>query len=144
MAGNSNSGRTPVFELSEKELASKIQQYKQDLEDGCFARASWPHFASYIGCLEDELREFIAEYSDKKESAYYRRARMLREVLQFIRGEIFSSKAWTGQQAQLAKLHGAKDYGDGIVYKEKESGNGPSSISILFGDGDPRSAEAAK
>lgn len=143
MAGNSNSGRTPVFELSEKELASKIEQYKRDLEEGRFARASWPHFASYIGCLEDEIKEFIAEYSDKKDSAYYKRVRMLRGVLQFIRGEIFSSKAWTGQQAQLAKLHGAKDYGDGIVYKDKET-NPPSSISILFGDGDPRSEEASK
>ena len=144
MAGNSNSGRNPVFELSEKELANKIEQYKQDLEEGKCARASWPHFTSYINCLEDEVKECMACYSDQPKSAYYKRARMLREVLQFIRGEIFSSKAWTGQQAQLAKLHGAKDYGDGIVYKDKDTNTGPTSINICFGDGDPRAAEAAK
>ena len=69
---------------------------------------------------------------------------MLRGVLQFIRGEIFSSKAWTGQQAQLAKLHGAKDFGDGIVYKEKDGTAGPAEVRILFGGQDERAKEAAK
>ena len=55
MAGNEKNGRNPTFHLSEVELSAKIEQYKQDLIDGKFARASWPHFAAYLDSTEAEL-----------------------------------------------------------------------------------------
>lgn len=144
MAGNGNSGKNPTFHLSEKELETKIEQYKLDLENGLFARASWPHFVSYIGCLENELEEFIKKYSEDTKSAYYTRARTLRGVLQFMRGQIFSAKEWTGQQAQLARSHISRDYGDGIAYKDKDSNSGDVKFTVIFGSGDERAKEAAK
>ena len=52
MAGNANSGRNATFHLSEKELLKAIDRYKLDLQNGEFARASWPHFAAYLDSTE--------------------------------------------------------------------------------------------
>lgn len=144
MAGNENSGRNPAFPLTEKELAEKFEQYKLDLQEGKFARASWPHFVSYIGCLEDELFQFIQQYSDEPKSAYYRRARALRGVSQYIRGQTCSAKEWNGQMTAFAKLLLGQDIGDGITYKDKEGNTGPVVVNVLMGGNDPRAKEAAK
>lgn len=143
MAGNENSGRDPIFPLSEKELKEKFDQYKADLEEGKFARASMPHFIAYIGCLEDEVKEFIEKYSGEPRSAYYRRARIMRQVVQWMRGQVFSSKDWTGQQARLAGAHLERNYGDGVTYNAKD-GSGPQEVLVSFGGNDPRAKEAAK
>ena len=145
MAGNSNSGRNPTFHLSEKDLAEKFEQYKRDLENKKFARASVAHFCFYIGTTEDKLKEFIQEYSERPESAYYRRAWALRGYLQFFRGELCSSESWNGQQSSKAQLLLGQDYGDGIVYKSKdEKQTGPVEIKISFGGDDPRAKNACK
>ena len=72
MAGNGNSGRNPTFHLSEKELSQKITKYKMDLEEGKFARASWPHFAAYLDSTEAELAE-VMKQGESKGSAYWGR-----------------------------------------------------------------------
>ena len=145
MAGNENSGRNKVFSLSEKELEAKFDKYKSDLEAGAFARASVAHFCFEIGTTEDQLKWFIQEYSEKPESAYYRRAWMLRGYLQFFRGQLCSAKSWDGQQSSKAQLLLSQDYGDGIVYKAKDDKQtGPVEGKISFGSGDPRSKEASK
>jgi len=144
MAGNTNSGRIPEFHLSEKELETLIDQYKADLDQKKFARASWAHFIDYIGTTEDKVKEFIQKYSDKPESAYWRRARMLRGVLQFIRGQLCSAEAWNGQMSGWAKMLISQDYGDGIAYKSKETDSGPVEVKISFGGNDKRARDAAK
>lgn len=72
MPGNENSGRIPTFHLSEKDLAEKIEQYKKGLENGEFARASWPHFAAFLDSTEADLAKVIEQGADKK-SAYWGR-----------------------------------------------------------------------
>ena len=66
MAGNEKSGRNPTFHLSEAQLESKIEQYKLDLKNGVFARASWPHFAAYLDSTEAELSEVIEQGSKRE------------------------------------------------------------------------------
>lgn len=145
MAGNANSGRNATFHLSEKELEEKFEQYRKDLAENKFARASWAHFCFYIGTTEDRLKEFIQEYSEKPESAYYRRAWALRGYLQFFRGELCSSESWNGQQSNKAKLLLGQDHGDGIVYRDKdEKQTGPVEVRISFGGQDKRAKDAAK
>ena len=145
MAGNGNSGRNPTFHLSEKQLAEKFEEYRKDLDSGKFARGSVPHFCFYIGTTEDRLREFIREYSEKPESAYYRRAWQLRGYLQFFRGELCSAKSWDGQQSSKAQTLLDQDFGDGITYKTKgDKQGGKVEVVIKFGNGDDRAKDAAK
>ncbi len=145
MPGNENSGRNKVFHLSERELEEKFNAYLEDLNNGAFARASVAHFCFYIGTTEDQLKSFVQEYSEKAESAYYRRAWMLRGYLQFFRGQLCSAKSWDGQQSSKAQLLLAQDYGDGIVYKSKDDKQtGPVEVKISFGGDDPRAKKAAK
>ena len=94
---------------------------------------------------EDRLKDFIREYSEKPESAYYRRAWQLRGYLQFFRGELCSAKSWDGQQSSKAAMLLGQDYGDGIVYKSKDDKqSGPVEVKISFGGDDKRAKEAAK
>jgi hypothetical protein len=144
VAGNGNSGRNPVFPLSEKELAEKFEQYKDDLAAGKFARPSWSHFNSYIGCLETETKEFMQTYYKDAKSAYYRRARMLMGVDQYMQGQLCSSKEWSGQQTGVAKMLIEHDNGSGIVCRGKEQQDGPKEMICLFGNGDLRAELAAK
>lgn len=145
MAGNKESGRKVMFPLSENELAEKFEKYREDLKNGDFDRASVAHFCFYIGTTEDALADFIREYSNKPGNAYYGRAQMLRVYLQYFRGELCSSKSWSGQLSNRAQLLLSQDYGDGIVYRQKADGKATTGSMIpLFGRGDPRAKDAGK
>ena len=134
-----------MFHLSEQALEEKIQSYKKDLQEGLFARASWAHFVDYIGSTEDQLRQFIREYSKKPGSNYYGRAMLLRGVLQFMRGQLCSAESWSGPMSSRAQMLMAQDYGDGIVYRTREEpAQQPQMLQIRFGGDDPRGKEAAK
>ena len=145
MAKGQKIGRKMAFHLSEAELEERIQSYKQDLKAGAFARASWAHFVDYIGGTEDQLRRFIREYSQKPNSGYYRRAMLLRSVLQFMRGQLCSAESWSGPMSSRAQMLMAQDYGDGIVYRSKEEpSQQPQVLQIRFGGDDPRGRDAAR
>ena len=144
MAGNSNSGRNPTFHLSEKELEAKIAQYKQDLENGAFARASWPHFAAYLDSTEADLADVIKQ-GEKRESAYYGRAVLLKKMLTWIRGQMMSAKEWNGQLTSRAIFALKQDHGDGVKWVDQESKQaGPVDVRISFGGDDSRAKNACK
>lgn len=144
MAGNANSGRPLTFQHSQKDLEKLIQQYKRDLEDGAFERASWPHFAAYLDCTEDELAEVIKQ-ADNRMSAYNVRAKMLKKMATWIRGQYMSSKGWNGQLTSRAIFALKQDIGDGVKWTDTDNQQkGPVEVKISFGGGDKRSREAAK
>lgn len=144
MAGNSNSGRNPAFHLSEKELAEKIDQYKKDLENGVFARASWPHFAAYLDSTEADLADVIKQGANK-DSAYRGRAEMLKKMLTWTRGQMMSAQSWNGQLTSRAIFALKQDHGDGVKWVDQESKQqGPMEIKISFGGDDPRASKACK
>ncbi len=144
MPGNGNSGRNPTFHLSEKELNAKITQYKQDLENGLFARASWPHFAAYLDSTEAELSEVIRQGSEKG-SAYKGRAEALKKMLTWTRGQMMSAQGWNGQMTSRAIFALKQDHGDGVKWTDQdEKQKGPMEVKISFGGQDSRAKEAAK
>ena len=144
MAGNSNSGRNPTFHLSEKELDAKITQYKQDLSDGVFTRASWPHFAAYLDSTEAELAEVI-EQGGKKESAYRGRAEALKKMATWVRGQYMSAPGWNGQLTSRAIFALKQDIGDGVKWSDQDAKQtGPVEVRISFGGDDKRAKDAAK
>lgn len=144
MAGNANSGRNPTFHLSEKELEQKITQYKLDLENGVFARASWPHFAAYLDSTEKDLEDIMA-LDGKRESAYCGRARMLKKMATWMRGQMMSAQGWNGQLTSRAIFALKQDIGDGVKWTDNDAKQaGPVEVKISFGGDDPRAKKAAK
>ena len=144
MAGNEKSGRLPTFHLSEKDLANKIEQYKQDLTDGKFARASWPHFAAYLDSTEEELTEVI-KYAENSASAYSGRGKMLKKMATWVRGQYMSAQGWNGQLTSRAIFALKQDIGDGVKWTDADDKQkGPVEVKISFGGDDKRAKEAAK
>lgn len=145
MAGNGNSGRNPTFHLSENDLNRKIEQYKQDLQNGEFARASWPHFAAYLDSTEKDLAEVMA-MDGKRESAYCGRARALKKMATWMRGQYASGNGWSAPAVSSKAVFALKqDIGDGIKWTDQEGKQtGPMEVKISFGGDDPRAKKAAK
>jgi hypothetical protein len=144
VAGNGNSGRNPAFHLSEKELAEKIRKYKEDLKNGEFARASWPHFAAYLDSTEQDLTDVIKQGAAAN-SAYKGRAELLKKMLTWTRGQMMSAQGWNGQLTSRAIFALKQDHGDGVKWSDQESKQtGPVEIKILLGGDDPRAKDAAK
>ena len=144
MAGNEKSGRNPTFHLSEADLTAKIEQYKQDLQDGKFARASWPHFAAYLDSTEADLSDVI-EQGAKRESAYHGRAKALKKMATWVRGQLMSAPGWNGQLTSRAIFALKQDIGDGVKWTDQDSKQtGPVEIKVTFGGDDPRAKNAGK
>lgn len=144
MAGNENSGRNPTFRLSETELEKAIIQYKNDLEAGVFARASWPHFAAYIDSTEQELAEVI-KAGESSTSAYRGRGVLLKKMATWIRGQMMSAPGWNGQLTSRAIFALKQDVGDGVRWSDaEEKKTGPQEVVVRFGGNDERAKNAAK
>lgn len=144
MAGNENSGRNVTFRLSEKELAQAIENYKNDLEAGVFSRASWPHFAAYIDCTEQELAEVI-KLADNSLSAYRGRGVLLKKMATWVRGQMMSAPGWNGQLTSRAIFALKQDVGDGVRWSDaEEKKTGPQEVVVRFGGNDERAKKAAK
>ena len=146
MAGNTSSGNVLVFRMTEEQLAKAIEQYKIDLENGKFQRASWPHFCARLGYTEQDVQEVIKR-GDEVRGAYYERAQMLKRMLTWIRGEMLSGAGWGGQSQTKAIFALQQDYGDGLQYVNNRgtaAGGGNIRVELGFGGGDPRGKKAGK
>ena len=144
MAGNEKSGRIPTFHLTEAQLEEKIAKYKQDLNDGAFARASWPHFAAFLDSTESELADVI-EQGSKKDSAYWGRGKLLKKMATWIRGQYMSASGWNGQLTSRAIFALKQDIGDGVKWTDQDAKQtGPVEVRVSFGGSDPRAKNAAK
>lgn len=144
MAGNANSGVKPIFHMSEKQLAQAVEQYKQDLSEGVFSRASWPHFAAYLDSTEQELAKVIEAGADKG-SAYNGRAEILKKMATWVRGQYMSAPGWNGQLTSRAIFALKQDIGDGVKWSDQDTKQtGPVEVRISFGGQDKRAKDAAK
>lgn len=144
MPGNENSGAGIPFKMSEKELNLAIDQYKKDLENEKFPRASWPHFCAVLGYTEAEVKECM-DRGEKRESAYYGRAVTLKKMATWVRGQMLSGAGWSGQNQTKAIFALKQDVGDGVSYADKDTGTQtPIRIDLRFGGADPRGKKAGK
>ena len=144
MAGNSKSGRAPVFPLTEKELTEKVAQYKQELEAGAFPRASWPHFCASLGVTEADVKT-VMQQGDVKDSVYRGRAEVLKKMATWVRGQMMSGNGWHGQLTSRAIFALKQDVGDGVKWTDQDSKQtGPVEVRVSFGGDDPRGRKAGK
>lgn len=134
MAGNSNSGTSITFRMSEAELKKKIDQFRSLYEDGSKGMVSWPGFCAFIGYSEDDVAECY-QRGIASNCAYTGRAALLKAF----RTECKALTLRTcDKQQQLAREEVKMDYLNPVV-----DGTGDRSIHVLFGvPGEDRWIEA--
>ena len=144
MAGNQDSGRVLAFRLSDKELETRIYEYKAMVDAEQIPRASWANFCAYLGYTEAEVAEVVTR-GEKVKGAYYERAVMLKRMMTWVRGQLSSGKGWNGQNQSRAIFLMKQDHGDGVRYSDQDAkGNGPVEVKVSFGGNDPRAKKAGK
>lgn len=144
MAGNTGSGNVLAFRLSEKELDSKIEQYKQMVDAEQIPRASWANFCAFLGYTEAEVAEVVKRGIEVK-GAYYERAVALKRMMTWVRGQLSSGKGWNGQNQSRAIFLMKQDHGDGVRYSDAdEKGNSNVRVEIAFGGNDAKAKKASK
>lgn len=144
MAGNEKSGRNATFSYTAEQLKEHIEKYKRDVDEGRIARASWPHFAATLDCTESDLAE-IMQIDEKSQSAYKEHGRLLKKMLTWCRGQMLSAAGWNGQMTARAIFSLKQDMGDGVVYRDRDTGStGPATVKVEFGGDDPRAKKACK
>jgi hypothetical protein len=144
MAGNQDSGRVLAFRLSDKELETRIYEYKAMVDDEQIPRASWANFCAYLGYTEAEVAEVVTRGEEVK-GAYYERAVALKRMMTWVRGQLSSGKGWNGQNQSRAIFLMKQDHGDGVRYSDQDAkGNGPVEVKVSFGGNDPRAKKAGK
>ena len=144
MAGNQDSGRVLAFRLSDKELETRIYEYKAMVDAEQIPRASWANFCAYLGYTEAEVAEVVTRGEEVK-GAYYDRAVMLKRMMTWVRGQLSSGKGWNGQNQSRAIFLMKQDHGDGVRYSDADAKqNGPVEVKVSFGGNDPRAKKAGK
>ena len=144
MAGNQDSGRVLAFRLSDKELETRIYEYKAMVDAEQIPRASWANFCAYLGYTEAEVAEVVTRGEEVK-GAYYERAVALKRMMTWVRGQLSSGKGWNGQNQSRAIFLMKQDHGDGVRYSDQDAkGNGPVEVKVSFGGNDPRAKKAGK
>ena len=144
MAGKQDSGRVLAFRLSDKELETRIYEYKAMVDAEQIPRASWANFCAYLGYTEAEVAEVVTRGEEVK-GAYYERAVALKRMMTWVRGQLSSGKGWNGQNQSRAIFLMKQDHGDGVRYSDQDAkGNGPVEVKVSFGGNDPRAKKAGK
>lgn len=146
----SNTGRkrrkAPYFPYTEEQLEEIIEQYKQDLKEEKFARASWPHFCSYLHMTEPEVAR-VVRYGDRPDddaNTYTIRSRILKRMCTWVRGQYASAKGWSGQNQSRAIFLMKQSGIDGVAYSDQPQSAGVQEVRVTFGGSDPRAKKAAK
>lgn len=144
MAGNEKSGRCLAFRMSEKELEKRINEYKNQVEDGTRSAPCWPDFREFLGYLQEDLDD-VVEQGLKLKGAYYTRAILLKAMGETCENYLLTHPAWrTSATAQTAKLLLAQGYGWTKKYNAADKGPAKTSIEISFGGSDNRAKKASK
>lgn len=135
VAGNGNSGNVIAFRLSETQLQKKIDQFREEYEDGSKGMVTWPRFCAYLGYSVEQVRECYLRGKDGK-NAYNTRADLLEKFHTECRA---MTNETCDKKQSLAKQETMTNYlnpGGG----EDET----AEIRVLFGGGDDRWIEAMK
>lgn len=137
MAGNSNSGKSIAFRMSEKELEKKIQRFRDEYGEGQHGMVSWPLFCDFIGYSLEEVAECYQK-GKASDNAYSGRAVLLEKFATAIKGMTLKT---SNKQQNLANKENERDY----LNPKIDGIDAGKTINVFFGtSGDPRSAEAMK
>lgn len=106
MAGNSNSGKSIAFRMSEKELEKKIQKFRDEYGEGQHGMVSWHQFCDFIGYSVGEVAECYQK-GKGADNAYSGRSALLEKFATAVDGMTLST---CNKQQQLANKEIERDY----------------------------------
>lgn len=137
MAGNSNSGKSIAFRMSEKELEKQIQKFREEYGEGQHGMVSWPMFCDFIGYSVEEVAECYQK-GKGADNAYSGRAALLEKFATAVDGMTLRT---CNKQQQLANKEIERDY-----LNPKSNGvEAGTTVNVLFGvAGDNRWIDAMK
>lgn len=148
MDNTMENGKIFGFNYSEKDLTNKIDQYKKLTEEGKILLPSWPDFCCYVDCDSDVLEDVMVQgvkMTGSVRSAYYARAMALKSMRRWCEAQLVSNPNWGGKMGVKSMMLLKQGFGGGRKYMDERSKvNGPSEITINFGNGDKRSGKARK
>jgi hypothetical protein len=137
VAGNSNSGKSIAFRMSEKELEKKIQKFRDEYGDGQHGMVSWPLFCDFIGYSIDEVAECYQK-GRSGENAYSGRALLLERFNTAVAAMTLKT---SNKQQNMANKEVERDY---LNPKVGDLDKG-TTICVMFGvKDDDRWIEAMK
>lgn len=137
MAGNSNSGKSIAFRMSEKELEKKIKQFREEYSEGQHGMVSWPQFCDFIGYSVDEVAECY-QVGKAKDCAYSGRAALLERFYTAVKGMTLTT---CNKQQTLAQKENERDY---LNPQKDGKETGTTFLSVFGFPGDDRWMEAMK
>lgn len=143
------SGKIPGFDLTDAELAAKIEAYKQGVEDGSIPFPFWTDFRESLGVKQEALDEVMQRgYFGKNaaNSAYYNRAHMLKKMGETCENWLITHPNWQGRNATKSTKLLAQGLGWTRKYVEdKSKGQDEQKQNVvIFGGGDSRWKDAGK
>lgn len=134
MAGNEKSGNVIAFRMTENELVSKIDQFREQFGKGQNGMVTWDRFCAFLGYSTDEVKECY-QRGREKGSAYGGRSKLLERFFT----EVTAMMVETCDTA--AKLNKLLDQNP---LQEKEIQSNEKVFRIEFGSGDKRAENARK
>lgn len=143
-------GKVFGFNYSEKELAARIQEYKDLSDSGKIRLPSWPDFCSYVDCdsdtLETVMEQGVRMVCENQRSAYYSRAMALKSMRRWCEAQLVSNPNWGGSMGVKSMMLLKQGFGGGRRYIDERTNKPtvPDRIVVSFGGGDPRGKKAAK
>lgn len=149
MAEMEGNGKVYGFNYSLKELSAKITEYKSLTKAGDILLPSWPDFCAFVDCdsevLEDVMAQGLARGKVER-SAYYDRALALKSMRRWCEAQLVSNPNWGGKMGVKSMMLLKQGFGGGRKYMDERSNTkqGPATVVVKFGDGDPRGKKAGK
>jgi hypothetical protein len=150
MASTEKSGKITGFSMSEAELASKIEQYKEMVKSGQVEMPFWTDFREFLGVRQDVLDDLMdrAYFSeDAKESAYHSRALMIKSMGETCENYLTTHSGWSGKNAVKSIMLLKQGLGYTQKYQDERSaskGSGVSKAKIVIASHDPRAKDMGK
>lgn len=134
MAGNEKSGNVIAFRMTENELKSKIDAFRNEYGEGQHGMVTWDRFCAFLGYSAEEVKECYQKGLTKG-SAYSGRSKLLEKFLTECKAMMVET---CDTAAKLNKLIDVDPLRDAEVQDNKKV------FEIRFGDGDKRAEQARK
>lgn len=150
MAVSDVSGKIAGFTMSEKELASKIEQYKEMVSSGQITLPFWTDFREFLGIRQDVLDEVMERGyfgEGAVDSAYRQRALMIKAMGETCENYLTTHEGWSGKNAVKSIMLLKQGLGYTQKYQDERSsakGSGVSKAKIIIASHDPRAKDMGK
>lgn len=144
MEKDEKQGKVLNFNISDKVLNAKIDEYIKRTECGEIELPSWPDFCNFLGCPADTLDQ-VMQQGFALRGAYYDRALALKRMAAWCEAQLVSNPRWGGKMLTKSIFLLKQGFGGTRKYIDEKAPAKviPERLIIDMG-GDKRAKEAGK